>query len=283
MVGDGAAGGHDGVGGRALDLVVHLQLGAQPAHALEGKVRCRSVGIDVTSNALKPLVQQIKNEICQSEYAHFDETKYSINGSTGWIWVATNNDSCFITVENSRGRNVLEKHFESFSGVAVCDGWRPYHIFNTRQRCWAHILREAKHNAEKLDTVSSVLLYKSLQKLFADTTSHKIERSNYFLYDSAVLSLEQIITSYSNDESLNKFLIKLHNAKNNLFTFLLHDAVDPTNNKAERALRESVIHRKVRGCVRNQKGCKMFGNLMSCIMTWKMRNYNLLDEIVKYV
>ena len=84
-------------------------------------------------------------------------------------------------------------------------------------------------------------------------------------------------------ESLQKFLTKLNNAKDDLFTFLLYDTVEPTNNTAERALRESVIHRKIRGCVRNQKGCKMFGNLISCIMTWKMRDCNLLDEIVKYV
>ena len=113
-------------------------------------------------------------------------------------------------------------------------------------------------------------------------------------------------------ESLQKFLTKLNNAKDDLFTFLLYDTAEPTNNTAEPtnntaeptnntaeptnntaeptnntaeptnntaeptnntaecALRESVIHRKIRGCVRNQKGCKMFGNLVSCIMTWKM-------------
>ncbi len=77
-------------------------------------------------------------------------------GDTGWIWAATTNNSCFITIENSRGRNVLEKHFDSFAGVAICDGWRPYEIFDKRQRCWAHILREAKYCSNKLETDNSV-------------------------------------------------------------------------------------------------------------------------------
>lgn len=236
-----------------------------------------------TSLALKPFVNKIKNDISSSNSAYFDETKYSINGDTGWIWTAVNYNSCFITVENSRGRNVLQKHFSSFTGVAVCDGWLPYKIFNTRQRCWAHILREAKHYSEKLDTVNSASLYCYLQKLFLVTTSLKIKESNQLACDSSIKLLEEIISEHNNDESLQKFLTKLNNAKDDLFTFLLHPDVEPTNNTAERALREPIIHRKIRGCVRNQKGCQMFGNLMSCIMTWKMNNCNLLDEIVKYV
>jgi hypothetical protein len=236
-----------------------------------------------TSSALEPLVNEIKKDICNSKSAHFDETKYSIHGSTGWVWTGVNQNSCFITVENSRGKKVLEKHFSSFAGVAICDGWMPYHIFNTRQRCWAHILREAKHYSEKLETNNSVSLYQSLQELFCHTTLHKIEKPDYFLYNYSIELLEKIITPYNNDKSLSKFLTKLNNAKNNLFTFLLYPGVEPTNNAAERALRESVIHRKIRGCVRNQKGMRMFGNLMSVTMTWKVRDCNILDEIVKYV
>ena len=236
-----------------------------------------------TSLALEPLVNKIRNDISSSDSVYFDETKYSINGDTGWIWTAVNHNSCFITVENSRGRNVLQKYFGSFTGVAVCDGWLPYKIFNTRQRCWAHILREAKHYSEKLDTLNSASLYHYLQKLFLVTTLSKIKEPNQLAYDSSIKLLESIISEHVNEKELKKFLTKLYNAKDDLFTFLLYCTVEPTNNTAERALREPIIHRKIRGCVRNQKGCKMFGNLMSCIMTWKMRDCNLLDEIVKYV
>ena len=110
-------------------------------------------------------------------------------------------------------------------------------------------------------------------------TLYKIEKPNYFLCDFAILSLEQILLQYSDDESLQKLLTKINNSKNNLFTFLLYPGVEPTNNvaaaaaaaaAAERALQESVIHRKIRGCVRNEKDMRMFGNLMSCIMAWKV-------------
>ena len=127
------------------------------------------------SVSLEPLVNEIKNNICESKTAYFDETKYPINGKTGWIWTGTNGTSCFITVEKSRGKNVLQKYFSSFVGVAICDGWAPYRIFNIRQRCWAHILREAKYYSEKLDTENSASLYHSLQELFWYPTTNKIK------------------------------------------------------------------------------------------------------------
>lgn len=252
-------------------------------HCITLSPACINNSLYNTSLALEPFVNKIRNNICSSDSAYFDETKYSINGDTGWVWTAVNHNSCFITVENSRGRNVLQQHFESFSGVAICDGWGAYKIFDIRQRCWAHILREAKHYSEKLGTKNSASLYCYLQKLFFVTTSLEIKEPNQLAYDSSIKLLEGIISEHVNEKELKKFLTKLNNAKDNLFTFLLHPDVEPTNNTAERALRESVIHRKIRGCVRNQKGCKMFGNLMSCIMTWKMRDCNILDEIVKYV
>ncbi len=196
---------------------------------------CINNSLHNTSLALKPFVQQIRNDISSSDSAYFDETKYSINGDTGWIWTAVNHNSCFITVENSRGRNVLKQHFESFSGVAVCDGWGAYKIFDIRQRCWAHILREAKHYSEKLDTKNSASLYHYLQKLFFVTSSSKTKEPNQLAYDSSVELLERIISEHVNEKELKKFLTKLNNAKNDLFTFLLYCTVEPTNNTAERA------------------------------------------------
>jgi transposase len=49
--------------------------------------------------------------------------------------------------------------------------------------------------------------------------------------------------------------------------FLYRKDVEPTNNVAERALRPSVIHRKVMGCFRSEWGAKAFAALASVIDT----------------
>ena len=63
----------------------------------------------------------------------------------------------------------------------------------------------------------------------------------------------------------------LANAAPNLFTFLLHPRVDPTNNESERMLRRAVIHRKIRQRLVTMEGMEMFGTLFTCMATWEKR------------
>ena len=55
--------------------------------------------------------------------------------------------------------------------------------------------------------------------------------------------------------------------RGNLLRFLDDPAVEPTNNRAERALRGAVIARKVSHCSRNDAGADAFSAFTSVIMT----------------
>ena len=44
----------------------------------------------------------------------------------------------------------------------------------------------------------------------------------------------------------DEFAVRLENAAPDLFTFIRHPGMDPTNNESERVLRKVVIHRKIR-------------------------------------
>ncbi len=254
-------------------------------HKITLSTACINSALCNVSDAVEPLVNQIRREICTSQAVHFDETSYPVSGKTGWVWVATTDWSCFVTVEVGRGTYVLCKYFDEFCGVAVSDGWYAYNMFGIRQRCWAHMLREAKHLARRTESKDAAHLHRQLQELFSDAKSglEKSPAPNHALYQQMADRLEKIILVHESDWQLCKFVTKLSNAKDSLFTFLLHPGVPPTNNAAEQALRESVIHRKIRGLVRNEKGMRMFGNLMTCIMTWNLRQCNILDEVVKYI
>jgi hypothetical protein len=87
---------------------------------------------------------------------------------------------------------------------------------------------------------------------------------------------------YRNDD-VKKLVAKLENAGKSLFTFILYSDIEPTNNAAERTLREVVVHRKIRGQLRTEGGMSMFGNIMTCMMTWKMSGLNPLEEITKHL
>ena len=57
--------------------------------------------------------------------------------------------------------------------------------------------------------------------------------------------------------------------------------VPPTNNPAEKLLREPVVLRKIRGALRSAAGALAFCALMSCRATWKMHGLRPLAEIMR--
>ena len=59
-----------------------------------------------------------------------------------------------------------------------------------------------------------------------------------------------IARQYADDPVVAKFMGKLDRAAGDLFVFVLDPRIPPTNNIAERGLREIVVHRKIRGAIR---------------------------------
>ena len=63
---------------------------------------------------------------------------------------------------------------------------------------------------------------------------------------------------------------KISNAGGDLFRFVLNPKIPPTNNAAERGLREIVVHRKVRGGIRAEGTMTWMANFFSCVVAATM-------------
>ena len=64
-------------------------------------------------------------------------------------------------------------------------------------------------------------------------------------------------------EKVEKLIGKIENGFEYWFTFVIHPGVEPTNNRAERALREYVVQRKIVGTLRNGKGTSIRERIMT--------------------
>ena len=71
--------------------------------------------------------------------------------------------------------------------------------------------------------------------------------------------IDKIVARYADDPVLEKFMGKINNAGSDLFRFVLNPNIPPTNNAAERGLREIVIHRKIRGSIRSEDTMEWLG------------------------
>jgi len=209
-------------------------------------------------------------KIRASDVVYADETSLRINGIKSWIWIFVAKDAVLCVIRKSRGSGVVKEILGDSEGILVCDGWKPYtSCRRVIQRCWAHLLREA-------DETESKKLYELLCQLFADAKSG-IERTE------AEERLRSILSHcYKGEKSVN-LLKKIRNGFDNWFTFLTYQNVEPTNNTAERALREHVVIRKIIGGLRSEKGARVHEVIMSCFATWKLAGLNLFTTLVSFL
>ena len=81
-------------------------------------------------------------------------------------------------------------------------------------------------------------------------------------------------------KSARSFATTLENATSDLFAFVNHPGMEPTN-ESERMLRPIVISRKIRYRLVNAVGASTFSTLLTCAMIWKRRNLNVSEMLYK--
>ena len=70
----------------------------------------------------------------------------------------------------------------------------------------------------------------------------------------------------------------LRRRKEWLFSFVVNPDVEPTNNRAERASRPSVIYSKISGGSRSERGAEIYTKIYSVYYTSKSRGKNFIAD-----
>lgn len=99
----------------------------------------------------------------------------------------------------------------------------------------------------------------------------------------AQAALGDILSQGCEHEEVEKFQRKLERGVGHWFTFVTHPQVEPTNNRAEAAIRKAVIHRKIIRALRSETGVFTFETLLSLLVTWDQQDRDSLDELQQTV
>jgi hypothetical protein len=99
------------------------------------------------------------------------------------------------------------------------------------------------------------------------------------LAKNAMRAMKRLMNKRYKSSRVRKFVEKIKRGYPFWFTFVTVPGVEPTNNRAERALRELVVHRKIIGTLRNQKGVQIYETLPTLLATWKQRGLNLQEAL----
>ena len=245
------------------------------------------------SDVLKPAYQQLAERLPNESYLGVDETGHKDNGDKYWTWCFQRPNYSLFHIDKSRGSKVLfEMLGQEYEGIIGCDYWGAYRKFTrlsnaTVQYCMAHLIREirflAEHISKKLAYWGGQLL-DWLKKLFKT-----LHRSDELTEGRFARRMDQIKKGFLSrmrrppDHKLAKKLARRFKGKaaETYFRFLTDPAVEPTNNGSERAIRHTVIDRRITQGTRGDAGMRWCERIWTTIATCKKQDRNVFKFIHK--
>ena len=165
----------------------------------------------------------------------------------------------------------------------------PHLPLGRRQVCWAHLRRDFTAHAEGLGAEQAFgeAGLRVCEELFWswEIYQHTRDRSELKRRVRALRrELKPILRTYAGKQARYKYtrgmarnLLKIWPA---LWTFADHRAVEPTNNHAERALRGSVIYRKLSLGSQSDDGERRIQRLLSVHTTCRLQRRPLHDYLI---
>lgn len=212
---------------------------------------------------LKPGHDEILAEVRGAPIVHPDETSWPISGRLAWLWTAVTDRVTAFRVASSRSAKDAQALLGSKSDrVVVRDAYSAYNkIAGEHPLCFAHPLREAKEAAAYGDPAAK-RFHAELQAVFreAEIVSEAREALAPTVYAKEVRRIEQRLGNLTKGRSKNSAVThlkkRLAREQEGLLTFLRRPGVEPTNNRAERAIRPAVIVRKISGGSRSADGAQ---------------------------
>jgi transposase len=212
------------------------------------------------------------------------------SGKRGWQWVmVTAVVTVFIQGLSRSTAAAIELLGSSFGGIVVSDRFSAYNHLPTQQRqlCWAHLIRDLTAIAERPGASAEfgAELLGLQQQLFDHWHRYKhgtidwpaLRQRCRPIRQAFEARLQQVVelgyqrgerTPWAKTVRTCQQILQLADG---LWTFLEIEGIEPTNNAAERALRQSVIQRKISHGVQSTKGAICRSRLLTVTTTLRQQ------------
>ena len=237
--------------------------------------------IDRASGAINPHYEAIRDKARSQDINHLDETTWKKNGKLHWLWVMASTTVAFFMVHTNRSQDAFDELIGVWEGILVSDGYRIYQKWvQQRQTCLAHLIRRAKGLSQRQDPELAKCgkwaraELQRLCKMAKDPPSESEWRTFY-------ARLCRLIALYrDSDSDAGRFVRHLDNEMDSLFTFLIEEGVEPTNNFAERMIRFAVLWRKRSYGTKSDKGNRWVERILSLRQTCRLQGKSTFDVLV---
>ena len=230
--------------------------------------------------------EALRDAIRQSAVVGSDETGARVDGRTWWEWVFVSATAVLHVIRPSRALDVIEEVMgPARVGSWVSDCWKPQlkAPADRFQLCLAHQIRNLQGLIERAPRLQWA---RKLQAFFREAIHLGKRRTQLSArgFTRRVTQLERrldrLLARPVKTRAAQALFKRYRKHRAHLLVFLHDPAVPPHNNAAERALRPSVIHRKVTGGFRSAWGAHAYAALATVIDTAKLRGQSVFDTLV---
>ena len=285
------------LGPRALALAAELN----KHHGLTMRTTCRVLrrcaGLRLSPGGLAQAVQRVGRkarsaydalvlDVRDAAAVFADETSWYVGAAGHWLWVFTTDTTTVYRVEPGRGRDVVTDTLgPDFAGVLVSDCLSSYEDLPYRtHECLAHHLRAIAEAKRRPDTPDPshldrwTLFFQAVIGFWR--ARPKMEATEFVArrghLESWLDRLRAEERTQPGDVAIQK---RIGKRRASILVCLYEPAAEPTNNRAERALRPAVIARKLSCGNKTEAGKSCFEVLASVATTCGQRGHDFVSYL----
>jgi transposase len=229
--------------------------------------------------------EKIADEVRASKVVASDETSARVKGKTWWQWVLLSSTAIYHVIVDSRGAEVVRDFLQgAVPEVWVADRYGGQNGHGVeRQVCLAHLLRDTQYAIDEGDTDFAPPFKRLLLRAIGIGQRRETLKHTTLMQYQADLDrrLTRLLVQAPTTNAGCKLVKAIKRCRNHLFLFIVRRDVPYTNNGCERALRPSVIFRKVTGCFRSHWGATLYAAAASVIATGRLAGKSALKAIAE--
>ena len=276
-------------------LIIHLHITQAVSFERLARLMDEVFGLSISEGAIAnilaraqaPLVaaaDSIAATVRSSPVVGSDETSARVRGKTWWQWVLLSSTAICHVIADTRAASVVTDFLRGARPeVWVADryGGQLGHGA-VRQICLAHLLRDTNYAIEAGDAVFAPGFKRLLLRAVAIGKRRATLKDSTLAQYGADLErrLDKLLSGPEpKPASARRLFRAMRRDRHDLFRFVTRRDVPYTNNACERALRPSVIFRKVTNCFRAEWGAKVYAAAASVIATGRLHGLTALDAL----
>jgi transposase len=249
-----------------------------------------SQALDRVADRLAGLYDALATDLRSRAAVFADETSWWVGGPGWWLWTFTSAHETLYRVADNRGARVVEDVLGTgFGGMLVSDCLASYDPAPyPKHKCIAHHQRAIAEARASPGTRDPTYL-DTWRAFFRGVTAlwkvrEALPEADYAELRARLESwCDALLAQPCSQPGDLKVHTRLSRQREHLLGCLYEPAAEPTNNRAERALRPAVVARKVSCGNRTERGRRTWEILASLGATYAQRGLDFLDLITSHI